>query len=243
MAPTHQNVFTGPEFGGDGVLNLDDVTDWLVDGMGAEAAKATLDNFNWKGAVVAGITLQTSPDNKKVVASRMFLTGDLMTANKEFNASRLFIDAPADLRITYNIEDAGILTFNNGTLIGDFLEDSKISWEVIKKAGGVSSVLPKSEYEANKIGNFTLRPFLVILSPTVARITIHMYPLPLAELQANHPLSSKASFPGLELARFDVDLAPQINGETGKSWGCPLTPLIFLGGNPTDFPIPYTRTI
>ena len=244
MAPSRQKVFTGPEFGGRGELNQDDVCDWLVEGMGSEAAKATLDNFNWNGEVVAGITLETSPDNTKVVASKMFVTGDLMKANKEINANRLFIDAPKDLRITYSIEDAGVLTFNNGTLIGDFLEDSSISWGVIKKAGGTSSVIAEAEYEVNKIGHFTLRPFLVILSPTIARIVIHAYPLSLVELQAGHPLCGKASFPGLELARFEVDLAPQTNEETGKAWGCPLTPLIYLGGDPKESPnLPSTAEI
>ena len=82
------------------------------------------------------------------------------------------------------------------------------------------------------------------MSPTIARIVIHVYPLSLPELQADHPLSGKASFPGLELARFEVDLAPQTNGETGKAWGCPLTPLIFLGGDPTEFPnLPSTTEV
>ena len=144
-----------------------------------------------------------------------------MKVNKEINANRLFIDAPKDIRITYSIEDSGVLTFNNDTLVGDFLEDSAINWGIIKKA--------------SRTLHFTLRP-LIIMSPTIARIVIHVYPLSLPELQADHPLSGKASFPGLELAPFKVYLAPETNGETGKAWGCPLTTLIFLGGDPSEFP-------
>ena len=60
-----------------------DISDWMVEGFGGEAAKPALDDFVWDGSAVAGITLQTSPDNKKIVASRMFVPGTLMQNRKE----------------------------------------------------------------------------------------------------------------------------------------------------------------
>ena len=113
----------------------------------AALRKPALDDFDWDGSAVAGITLQTSPDNKKVVTSRMFIAGTLMQNRKELKASRLFVDADKDLKISYIIEESSIFTFNSGTTIGDYLEDDKVDWEVLKKAPSGMTTIDSSEYE------------------------------------------------------------------------------------------------
>ena len=140
--------------------------------FGREAAKPALDDFVWDGSAVAGITLQTSPDNKKIVASRMFVAGTLMQNRKELKASRLFVDADKDLKISYIIEESSMFTFKSGTTIGDYLEDDKVDWEVLKKGPSGTTTIDSSEYEDNKIGDFCLRPFLVPLSSSRAKLTI-----------------------------------------------------------------------
>ena len=75
---------------------------------------------------------------------------------------------------------------------------------------------------------------MVPISSSKARVTILVFPLSKEDLEAQHPHARKASFPGLELMQCDVDLFPLANSETGKNWGCPLTPLIHLGGTLTD---------
>ena len=54
-------VFTGDKFSGNNKLEVPDINDWIVDGFGGEAAKSALDNFEWNGDTVMGITLKTSP--------------------------------------------------------------------------------------------------------------------------------------------------------------------------------------
>ena len=62
----------------------------MIEGFGGKAAKPKLDDFDWDGSAVAGITLKTSPDNKKDIASRMFVTGTLMKNRKELKANTLY---------------------------------------------------------------------------------------------------------------------------------------------------------
>ena len=148
------------------------------------------------------------------------------------------------MRIVYSIEDASIFSFKTGTMIGDMLEDASINWSVGKKTGRTTVDIEESEYETNHIGHFVIRPYLVPLSSSKMRLTVLAYPLALAELELDHPLYKKASFPGLELTQCDVDMFPLANKETGKAWGCPLVPLLYLGGAQEQHPqIPQTSEI
>ena len=204
MTSSRSKVFSGPEFSGDESLEVDDITDWIVEGAGGEAAKQTLDNFEWNGGAVMGITLQTSPDNRKLTNSSVFLTGELMKGNKEVRANQIFDEADKELRISYIIEEASILTFKSGTLIGDVIDDDKIPWSVIKKNNRGTTEVDSSEYEGQKIGHFCLRPYLVLISSTKARLTILVFPTSLADLEASHSHWRKAAFPGMELMQADI---------------------------------------
>ena len=243
MTSSRPKTLSGPEFTGSDQLTFSDVTDWVVGG-GTEAAKAVLDEFDWTGEPVVGVTLKLSPDNKKVVSGNLFVTGELMKSAKEVRANRLFGQAEKDLRISYIIEDASVLTFNSGTGVGDYIDAGDITWSVLKKTRGETIELNETEYSENNIGEFCLRPFLIPLSSQKARLTILAFPLSKAKLETDHPLSKKAAFPGLELTVLEIDLFPLGDKETGKAWGCPLLPLLQLGGNEDDHPnIPETSDI
>ena len=73
MSSSKVKEFSGDEFTGNEKLEVADVTEWTVNGLGAETAKAALDDLDWDGELVTGITLQTSPDNLKVVNANVFL--------------------------------------------------------------------------------------------------------------------------------------------------------------------------
>ena len=156
MSTSRTKIISGPEFSGDECLEVGDISDWVVDGFGGEAAKSTLDNFEWNGGAIMGITIQTSPDNQKVTNSNMFLTGELMKGNKEIRANRLFSEADKDLRIVYLIEEASILTFRSRSMVGDFLDDDKITWNVVKKSNRGTTEVDISDFESLHIGHFCL---------------------------------------------------------------------------------------
>ena len=234
MSSSKTKVFSGNEFAGSDQLEASDINNWIVEGFGGEAAKTVLDDFEWNGAVVMGITLKTSPDNKKIVGSNIFLTGELMRGSKEIRANRLFNDADKDLRIVYSVEEASILSFKSGTMIGDYFDDDKITWNVIKKTNRGSTEVEVADYESQNIGSFCIRPFVVPLSPSKARVTLLAFPLSVAQIEAQHPHFKKAAFPGLEILQHDVDIFPQMSSDAGKVWGCPLIPLFLLGGNLED---------
>ena len=234
MTSSRSKVFSGPEFEGNDELQVNDISDWVVEGFGGEAAKQALDDFEWDGGVVMGITLQTSADNKKVNNANIFLTGELMKSNKEIRANRLFGDADKELRIVYLIEEASALSFRNGTMVGDFIDNEKITWSVVKKNNRGSTDLDLADYESQHIGKLCIRPTLVPLSPAKARLTILVFPLSLSDLETQHPHSKNAAFPGIELFQCDVEMFPAGSSELGKSWGCPLVPLLYLGGNLED---------
>ena len=64
-----------------------------------------------------------------------------------------------------------MFTFRSGTMVGEVIDDHKITWNVLRKGSRGNMDLPEAEYEANKIGNFSIRPFVVPLSSSKARNT------------------------------------------------------------------------
>ena len=128
-----KKVFSGEEFSGTETLDVSDISDWVVDGTGGEVAKTALDDFDWDGSVVMGIVIKTSPDNRKVVGGNIFLTGKFMRGGKEIRANRLFPEADKDLRISYIIEEASIFSFCSGTMIGETIDDERITWSILRK--------------------------------------------------------------------------------------------------------------
>ena len=83
----------------------------------------TLFEFDWDGNAVIGITLKTSPDNRKVTSSKMFTAGLLMKNRRDIRLNRLFSEADKEIRISYMIEESSVFTFNSGTMIGDQIEE------------------------------------------------------------------------------------------------------------------------
>ena len=96
MSPTVKS-FSGPEFAGTDEINRDDTGDWVVEGMGGDIAKNALDDFDWNGSCVLGITLKTTSGNRRVSNANIFLTGEFMKSPKDIKASWLFPDASKDL--------------------------------------------------------------------------------------------------------------------------------------------------
>ena len=202
MSASKSKTVSGAEFSADEQLEVNDVSDWLVDRIGGESAKGVLDDFGWDGGAVAGITIMTSPDNRKVTNANIFMAGELMRNQKEIKANRIFGEADKDLRIQNQIEDASVFTFKKGTPVGDFIDDDKISWTVVKKTSrGTSEVMDIADYEANKIsGGFSIRPYVVPVSANKAKLTLVVYPGHREELLSQHAHAQNVSFSWLGAA-------------------------------------------
>ena len=194
---------------------------------------------------MVGITVSTSPDNKKITNANIFLTGEFMRNEKEIRANRIFSETDKEFRISYKIEDASIFSFRNGNPVGEWVDDDRISWSVMRKTSRGTTNLEISDYEENKIsGGFCVRPYVVPISASKAKLTLVVYPGRGEELMAQHAHALHPSFPGLELMQVDLNLLPQMSEETGKSWGCPLIPLLHMGGSLEEHPsLPPTSHI
>ena len=100
------------------------------------------------------------------------------------------------------------------------------------------------DYEENHIGSLSMRPYLIPLSASKIKMTVVLFPFSKEQLFTDHPLSSKGSFPGLELTSFELGIFPVVNSDSDKTWGCPVIPLIHLGGSEDDHPnLPPTSDI
>ena len=244
MTGNQVKTITGQEFKGKDLLAYDDIQDYVVTGHG-EAIKTTLDDLDWDGDAVATIVLNLSPDNKKVTGGRINIVGEFIKEPKEFKATKLFEKADKDLRITYQIDDATIFKLNGGTMIGELLNSDQFTWSVTKKTSSrVNTVIDETDYESSSIGDFCVKPYLIPVSSNTAMLTLLAFPMNATKLKADHPLSDKTSFPGMELISLNIPLFPPMDSERGKNWGSPIHPLFILGGEGTDHPnIPSTKEI
>ena len=191
-----------------------------------------------------GLTLITLMDNEKVSNAIMFLTGEFMKSSKDIKANRLFPEADKDLKIQYCIEEASTFSFRTGSMVGEALDDDKVTWTVLRKSARGYTAVEEADYVEQKIGHFSIKPYVVPISATRAKVTLLVFPLSTEELESQHSHWRKTSFPGLELMQTEVDMFPVVTGETGKRWGCPLVPLLLLGGSVEEHPcIPTTEEI
>ena len=125
-------------------------------------------------------------------------------------------------------------------MVGDYIDDDKITWNIARKTSRGNVEVE----DAQNIGHFCLRSYVVPLSSSKARVTIMAYPLSLGELQAQHHHCKEPAFPGLELWQCEVNMFPLAGSSTGKAWGCPLVPLLHLSGDQDEFTdIPSTEDI
>ena len=243
---TRTKQMGGSDFDGNDELEFPDVQDWLVDG-GVETIKQRLDDFDWNGDAVITLLLDLSPDNRKVNSGKVMAMGELMKGTKDFRANRLFDGADKELRVSYIIEDFSTFTFNTGSLVGDVIdgEDLGVQWNVFKKGQrGDTEPIAEDDHDANNIGKLSIRPYIIPLSGSKAKLQLVVYPVSKEKLAVDHPNSNKAAFPGLELTSFEIDMFPLVNKDEGKAWGCPILPLIHLGGSEDDHPnLPPTKTL
>ena len=190
--------------------------------------------FGWDGSVIGGVVLNLSPDNKKVNNGRFFLTGRLYEEGSSIKGDRLWPGVPPNLRFNLRIEEAGVLTFNSGTMVGDLLESGDLDWSVTEETPGlVPKVLNSTEMAEAGVGDFTTRVYAYPIRSTWLKISLVLYPMARENLLREHKLASNKAFPGIEFKSEEVRFCPL---NTGKKWGAPFLPLLMAGGNRDDFP-------
>ena len=229
------------DFSGKDSLELVDVQDWVVPGWG-EAAKASLDDMEWDGEAVVSVGITLSPDNKKIIQGKVFLQGELLKSSKEIRVNKLWDQSDKDLRLSYRIDDASIFTFNDGSLVGDYVDSSNINWMIVEK--GNSTALEVGDYTERGVEEFCIRPFIIPLSAEKAKLKVLIFPVSKDRLSTDFAHFDKPSFPGLEMFSMELPLFPLTRQAGGKDWGCPLIPMILLGADGEDEPnLPPTQEI
>ena len=123
---------TVPEFIGHETLEVADIKNWTVPGLG-KIARPILKEMGWNGEPVVVIGLSLSENNQRVADGRIYLHGELQNVEMEFIARNLWEQAERNLSIQIRFKDVCEFTFNDGTCEGDLMDSSEISWEVTKR--------------------------------------------------------------------------------------------------------------
>ena len=179
--------------------------------------------------------LYLTPDNKAVANGKFFLTGKLYEDGSSIKADRLWPDVPPNLRFNRKIEEASILTFNTGTMVGDLLDLDSLDWFVTEEKPGLTpKVLTNKEKDAAGIGNFCARTFAQPIRPTWLKINLVLFPLSKDELVREHKLATHKAFPGVEFKSEEVQFCP-VN--VGKKWGSPFLTLLMTGETGRTFKV------
>ena len=193
-----------------------------------------LPDLGWKGDLYGSVGLILSNDNKSIVNGNFFLSGQLFpgSESKRFQAAK-FWSAGTDLDLQLSINNASIFNFSS-TLTSDFVDGSDVTHAFFKG----NQRLETEEAEAAGIPGFCLRLFIAPSKETFAKLTLVLYPLPLAVLLESQLLAENVRFPGLSVFSGEFPIGPPQTAvpRTPTPYGCPILPVVIPGSPLTDFP-------
>ena len=220
-------VINGDGFRGERALSTQELERMTVTSPDDIATKIA----DWDRGIGAGIVCRLSNDNRRVVHCHIALLGDLFTSPKKISINNAFEKFPS-LQIVLSSIDCSIFKFTN-KLVSDYVDSSAISYDFV----GPSGILNEQVQQAGGLHGFALRVHIVPITQECARLTLVLYPTPLASLTADHGLAKSPAFPGLKLFGGDIPFLPLARTILESPWGCPLLPAILLGcEEPNVFP-------
>ena len=215
----------GKFFTGDGDLPADVRQQITVDDF-HESVETALRSAGWEGQLVSTVGLTVSADGLLVQNARFCMRGALHDEAIVIKASQIWEGASKEMSLHLTLPDSGAFQFNGGELCSDYLAQALVKFSFVRDGNQV--VLP-TEWEANKLGRFSLRLMAHLdkssngrVGPNF-RISVLLFPLSVDELQELSGATQCAAWPGFRILEGKSELFPKAPLGT---WGCPIFPLL-----------------
>jgi len=215
----------GKFFAGGGDLPPDVRSKCLINDF-HESVETALKSAGWEGHLVSTVGLTVSADGRLVQNARFCMRGALHDEAIVVKSSHLWEGAAKEVSLHLTLPDSGAFQFNGGELCSDYLPQALVKFSFVKDGGQV--ILP-TEWEANKLGQFSLRLMAHLDKGSNGRagphfrVSVLLYPLSVDELQELSGATQSAAWPGFRILEGKSELCPR--APLG-CWGCPTFPLI-----------------
>jgi hypothetical protein len=202
-----------------------DILDKLFCNSPAQIDTETATRLGWNGQLVGGIVLQLSEDGTLARRGAFNLLGNLVEQQLSFPASKLWDRASKEITVTITVPTADHFSFLDGGLTSDYMDHDQVDYVVSR---GHTPILP-AQYEANKIGGFSLRLVAHLSrssngrSGLAIRITLLVFPLGTDELRQETDATQSPAWAGIKLLEAECPLFP---AAPLNSWGCPVYPFL-----------------
>jgi hypothetical protein len=202
-----------------------DILDKLFCNSPTQIDTETATRLGWNGQLVGGIVLQLSEDGTLARRGAFNLLGNLVEQQLSFPASKLWDRASKEITVTITVPTADHFSFLDGGLTSDYMDHDQVDYVVSR---GHTPILP-AQYEANKIGGFSLRLVAHLSrssngrSGLAIRITLLVFPLGTDELRQETDATQSPAWAGIKLLEAECPLFP---AAPLNSWGCPVYPFL-----------------
>ena len=239
MPPLDENLFNGSR---DLTLAEAKKLETLCRG---EPIDLTLHTFGWgANQLTAGVLVDLSPDNLRVVSSSLFIRGPLLEQSITIQAAKAWPRADKAVNLHLTLPSADKFSYASGGVCSDFLSSDGVSFSFSKADSNGSAARPliRPEWEGNGVGQFCLRLVGHITkaprnSADVAvalKATVLLFPETPAALAERSDASQDPSWPGIKVLEAECPLLP--NAQKDAPWGCPILPLLITGASFADVP-------
>ena len=191
-----------------------------------DSVEAALRRVGWEGQLVSVVGLTISADGQLVQNARFCMRGALHDKAIPIRANAVWDGAPKDVELHLTLPDSSAFQFTGGELCSDYFPQSLVKFSFTREDGSV--VLP-TEWEAAKLGNFSLRLLAHLdkgsngRSGPFFRVTVLLFPLSVDGLQDLSDATQCAAWPGYKILEGKSEMIPR--APPGR-WGCPIYPLI-----------------
>ena len=235
MAPKKKKapptVIPGSSFNNPAELS-DEVLKKLVVSNPADTSNLISD---WQGGLGCGMYIQLSNDNLKIEACSPILLGDVFPISptgqrKVISLNAAWANFPS-LALALNPIDGSLFKFEQN-MVSELVDSNTLDFDLL--SGSVA--LSEEECIEGGIRGFTFRAYLQPTTHEYVKLLITLYPIPLADLTASHPLCTDPHFPALKVWAGMIPLLPQAKSIIAEPWGFPILPSLLQGGPANNFP-------
>ena len=216
-------VIEGVGFTGSDTLTREDVSSLVVDRPEETAPKLAA---GWKEKAGAAVSIFLRNDNEAVDQIRLTLHGEFLDKPKKFATAKFWRDKNISSLTLHSLKGS-LFSFPNGELASSFVDHSALNYSL---RTGDKETKSRDDLDDLELDGFSVRMLLAPCLADWAKFFLLLFPLPAADLQGDHELSSSPSFPGFKLWQGDIHLGPQsATLFPTKRWGSPLAPGLIPG--------------